>query len=512
MSTVVVPMRQALFDSEGFGRIMSGPSWAPWRAILLAARGEKLTAAEKTLAKKFTAREKLPIRPVRRLIARIGRRGAKTTACSVLAAYTATCLNHRDVLSLGERGAVLLLARNIEQARIAFSRMRAIFELPRYRDFVTRTLTDTIELKNNIDVIVRPNNGAGLRGLSIVACLCDEICHWEDAEHFVMPAEEILRAIVPGMLTTKGLLMLASTPWLPEGAFFDQYNAFLGDKGGDRALVITGTSADFNPTIEPEALEAERVIDPEAFASEYMVEWRKESANFITNELLQPLIPQGIVQRPYDPRTLYIGFADAAEGIAQSNGDSFACAVAHYDEDSRKTLLDAVLEIKPPFDANNAVAQAAALLREYRVGECYSDRVAAGFTTPAFAREGIILKTEDTKPTRDIFLSFLPLLTSQACALLDNPELIGQLRSLQRRPLPSGLERISAPPPLHDDLAVVCAGALTTVHEACAVSDWAAPVYRDGRRMPKADAFGEGVEEVKELMRWREMNPYGYLM
>jgi hypothetical protein len=214
MSSVAVSMRQALSDPHGFGRIMVGPSWEPWRAILLAAFGEKLTAAECTLAKNFTGRSGLPARPVRRLIARIGRRGAKTTACSVLAAYAATCLNHRDVLGIGERGAVLLLARNVEQARIAFSRMRAIFELPRFRHFVAKTLSDTIELKNNIDVIVRPNNGAGLRGLSIVACLCDEICHWEDAEHFVMPAEEILRAIVPGMLTTKGLLMLASTPWL----------------------------------------------------------------------------------------------------------------------------------------------------------------------------------------------------------------------------------------------------------------------------------------------------------
>jgi len=118
-----------------------------------------------------------------------------------------------------------------------------------------------------------------------------------------MPAEEILRAIAPGMLTTKGLLMLASTPWLPEGAFFDQYNAFLGDKGGDRALVITGTSTDFNPTIDPEELEAERLIDPEAFASEYMVEWRKESSNFITGELLQPLFKAMLAELAPQPQS-----------------------------------------------------------------------------------------------------------------------------------------------------------------------------------------------------------------
>jgi hypothetical protein len=92
-----------------------------------------------------------------------------------------------------------------------------------------------------------------------------------------------------------------------------------------------------------------------------------------------------------------------------------------------------------------------------------------------------------------------PLMTTMTTATM------GRLRS-------KSFERISAPPPLHDDLAVVCAGALTTVHEARVPNDWAAPVIRDGRIMTKAEGFALAVDEVKELMKWRELNPFGYII
>jgi len=42
----LVTMRQALYDGDLFGRVLAGPSWDKWRALLLAICGERLTDEE----------------------------------------------------------------------------------------------------------------------------------------------------------------------------------------------------------------------------------------------------------------------------------------------------------------------------------------------------------------------------------------------------------------------------------------------------------------------------------
>jgi hypothetical protein len=52
-------------------------------------------------------------------------------------------------LSPGERGIVLILARNTDQATVAFRYVSAIFDLPAFNRFVTRRTSNTIELGRN---------------------------------------------------------------------------------------------------------------------------------------------------------------------------------------------------------------------------------------------------------------------------------------------------------------------------------------------------------------------------
>ena len=53
-----VTLRQALDDPELLGSALAGPTWHPWRVILLAAMGEPLTKDELTTFTKFTGRTK----------------------------------------------------------------------------------------------------------------------------------------------------------------------------------------------------------------------------------------------------------------------------------------------------------------------------------------------------------------------------------------------------------------------------------------------------------------------
>jgi hypothetical protein len=82
-------MRKALADPTLFANAMKGPTWGIWRIILIAAMGESLTHAERAAFKRFTGRDREPGERVDELVAIVGRRGGKSRAASVLAAYIA---------------------------------------------------------------------------------------------------------------------------------------------------------------------------------------------------------------------------------------------------------------------------------------------------------------------------------------------------------------------------------------------------------------------------------------
>jgi hypothetical protein len=99
----LVTMRRALEDPELFGAILPGASWAGWRVLLIASMGEELTDAERETFKALTGREREPLTRIDELWAIIGRRGGKTRAIAVLAAYLAALVDYSDILAPGAR-------------------------------------------------------------------------------------------------------------------------------------------------------------------------------------------------------------------------------------------------------------------------------------------------------------------------------------------------------------------------------------------------------------------------
>ena len=59
-----VSMRKALADPRLLGTAFPGDSWRPWRTLLIAAMGEKLTDDERALFKTLTGREHEPLQRV----------------------------------------------------------------------------------------------------------------------------------------------------------------------------------------------------------------------------------------------------------------------------------------------------------------------------------------------------------------------------------------------------------------------------------------------------------------
>ena len=113
-----ITLRRALADPNLLGDALKGDSWRPWRTLLIAANGEELTDDERPLYTELTGREHEPLQRVDELAAVVGRRGGKSRAMSVLAAYIAGLCDHSDALAPGERGVLLCIALDQRVAKI----------------------------------------------------------------------------------------------------------------------------------------------------------------------------------------------------------------------------------------------------------------------------------------------------------------------------------------------------------------------------------------------------------
>src|SRR6202042_2086798 len=112
----MVPLRLALKDKGLLSHVLAGPSWLPWRALLIAAMGEPLTEDERPIFTRLTGRDWEPGTRVSDLEIVAGRRGGKTRALAALATYLAALVDYSDVLILGETGVLLALAQDTRVA------------------------------------------------------------------------------------------------------------------------------------------------------------------------------------------------------------------------------------------------------------------------------------------------------------------------------------------------------------------------------------------------------------
>jgi hypothetical protein len=195
--------------------------------------------------------------------------------------------------------------------------------------------------------------------------------------------------------------------------------------------------------------------DPDAYRSEVLGEFRAGVSSFLDPEAIAACVPAGVRERPSQSRHHYVAFADPSGG----RRDAFTVAVAHADGDT--AVLDVVRAWPPPFNPTGVVAEAAALLRDYRVDTVQGDRYSAEFVVEAFRSHGIRYQPSEGDRTT-LYLELLPAVNAGRVVLLDVPELLRELRGLERRRGPSGRDRVDHGRAQHDDRANAAAGSLLT--------------------------------------------------
>jgi hypothetical protein len=446
-------LRDALSDPALLGHVLAGDSWLPWRVLLLAAMGEALTDAERVIFKQLTQREREPLQRCNEATFVVGRRGGKTTAMAALATYVSAACDHTDALARGETGVLLCVAQDQRIAKKILDFVEAnLQDSEILRQLVKGRTQDSIELTNNISIEVRPASRTKLRGPSYVLIICDELAFWFTDTSFAHPDVEVIAAARPGLLTTGGPLIMASSPYAKMGVLWETYRKHYGPDGSPSVLVAKGTTRDFNQTIPQAEIDRELERDRARNTAELLAEFRNDLEGYVNFEVVQACLGS-YFEMPPARSVSYYAFTDPSGG----SDDSFSLSISHRAHD--RVVIDCIREVKPPFSPEQVIIDFVSLLKSYRLHSVSGDRFGGEFPRQQFNKRGIrYIPSERNKS--EIYRDFLPLLNSGRVVLPRNDRLIRQLTSLERTTARgSGRDNIDHPAGQHDDVANAVAGA-----------------------------------------------------
>jgi hypothetical protein len=450
-------LAEALDDPNLFAHHFQRKSWRAWKSFLAALFAERPSADDLEIYRACTGRASWPLAPSTESTLIVGRRGGKSRILALIAAYLAALKDYGPYLAAGEVATIAVLAADKSQARSIFRFIIGFLKAsPLLDQLIVRRDAETIELSNRVVIEITTASFRSTRGYSYGAILCDEVAFWHSDEASSNPDVEILRALRPGLASIPGsMLLIASSPYGKKGEVYNTFRKHYG-RDGARVLVWKAPSRVMNSSLDPAIVEEAYESDPEAAKAEYGAEFREDLADFLTQEAIDAVVMIDCDQLPPVPGVVYFAFLDPSGG----SGDSMALAIGHLDGDI--CILDAALEVRAPFNPDDATSQCVALMRRYGVNVVTSDRWATGWVAQRFKEHGIEVAYSD-RPKNEIYLDFLPLLNARRVRLLDIKRLSAQFVGLERRTARSGKDSVDHVRGGHDDVANAVAGVLTLV-------------------------------------------------
>lgn len=441
-----------------------GSSWAAWRVVGQVLDGLPLSPEELALYTQLTGRETVPAgEDLRELWCLAGRGGGKSTFGAVQA-VKAACRAYPNVRGIPR---ILCLAFTKDQAGLIYEYVVEFFERDRElkKLMVQPTRRRSFDLAHGVRVETISSSWRSVRGYSVAAALCDELAYWWSDDANANPAQEVLRALRPGLGKVPGSLLLAlTTRWTQEGIVWDTFQRHHRNDDSRHVLVLSGSTLEFNPSFDRARIEADEEEDPESAASEYGTAWRVAGGTLVRPEVLDRVIEQGCVAWPAE-EPLGDSYYTAAVDLAGGTGeDSAALTIVHAELAEEEgdapsvVVQDRLKEWTAPFDPAVVCEQITEVLKEFGLAEVVGDQFSAGFAAAEFQRHGIEYKVSPRK-TADCVLDCLGILNTRRVKLLDVPRSRRQWLNL-RRTYGSGGRPGIADTRRRDDLAVVTARAI----------------------------------------------------
>jgi hypothetical protein len=427
-------------------------TWRAWIICLKTIFGLQMNEKETAFYRLCTGRQTPPTKLFKEVYMIVGRRGGKSFIVAVIAVFLSVFNDYSKFLSPGERGTIMILAVDKKQAGIILRYIKAIFSLPLFRSYVENDKAESIELTNRINIEVHTCSYRAVRGYTIVAAIMEESAFWRTEG--VNPDREVYTALKPAMGTIPNSMLISiSTPYSRQGLLYENFREHYG-KEDEEVLVWKASSLTMNPSLSSKMIEKAKEKDPSGSRAEWEAEFREDIEGFLSLESIERVVIQGRVELPFIETCRYWAFTDPSGG----GGDSFALSIGH--KEGSKIVQDVLRARKG--DPHEIVREYAEELKKYHVKEVSGDRYAGSWVSEAFRQEGITYKSSDLNKS-ELYLEALPFINSGMVELLDNREMVKELRLLERRRGSSGKDTVDHPRSIggaagHDDRANVTCG------------------------------------------------------
>ena len=250
----------AFTDTTLLGAALGDPTtWQMWRTIFKAGYGLALGRSEARAFASVAGSRKPPTQRVRELWAIVGRRGGKSRMAALIACYAA-CFQ-KYALAPGEKGMVVVIAMSLDQAKVVFNYALAFLQSsPVLRQLIDSTTASEIRLTNGIVIATYANSFEAAAAAHSVVPYSMKSAFWHD-DTTANPDTEVYSAVIPMLLTTKGMLIGISSAYRRAGLLYQKHRDYFG-KDDDDTLVVKGATTDFNQSVDEGAIAALRAADP----------------------------------------------------------------------------------------------------------------------------------------------------------------------------------------------------------------------------------------------------------
>lgn len=425
-------------------------SWWRWIVFIKSVHGLALDEAELAAFQYHTGRSiyNPPPGGYPEAVAIVGVQSGKSTVAGIFLA---------DGALEGAPGTMAVgVAQDIRGSmRTLLKNARAPFEtLPLFQAEVSRDTADILELRRGTSLGAYPCRPAAVRGVRACVMVMDEVAFFVATDG--RPTDvEMFRVARGRVAMTGGKIIAISSPYAQSGLLWELHRKHFAND--DSATLVWQASApEMNPLLSADYLARMEQDDPEAYRSEVLGEFRAGVTSLLDPEMIAACVEPGVRERPPQPRATgrKRGFFDAGGGRV----DSAVAAVAEVGPNGR-ALLCAIRVWKAPFNPSGVIAEASAFYKSWGVHEPYGDAYAAEHTPEQFRLHGLTYRPSPLNRS-EIYLELVPLINSQSVVLLDHPELLRELRGLERRRGAGGRDKVDHRRGAHDDVANASAGAL----------------------------------------------------
>ncbi len=319
----------------------------------------------------------------RQLVARVGRRGGKSSTLCRLAVVEALYGKHH--IPPGDVGVIAIISTRKEEATERLRTVMAILDALGVR---YRTELNTISLIGR-PVMFRVYTASvqGVSGFTAIFIIGDEVAKWKDLDTGTNPATEVLRSVRPTLATQpNGRIVLSSSPMGTLDAHYDAY------QDGETEMQTTAHAPTWiaNPTLTEEstrALESDELF----WSREYGAIPQAEHERSLLSQAQLKGARDGVVHVP-EARYRYVAAMDPA-----TRGNAWTLIVATQDEHQvRRVVLAKEWRgtRARPLVPGEVLADIRAHLEPYGLRHVYTDQYSGDALKEIAMGKGLLLSIE----------------------------------------------------------------------------------------------------------------------